>query len=115
MRNYQLSYTKYEDGDDAIAKRAPRSIARSLLLRDASATYALIQSLLNYDDLLNRPTIPTLRDAQQTVDLIRSLLLYEENADVTDDENVLTALEAMVTAQQSRCPKCAWIYFIFSA
>ena len=43
-------------GDDAIAKRATRSIARSLLLRDAAATYTLIQSLLDYDDLLNRPT-----------------------------------------------------------
>ena len=87
-------------GDDAIAKRATRSIARSLLLRDAAATYTLIQSLLDYGDLSNRPTIPTLRNAQQTVNLIRSLLLYEENADVTDDENVLAALEAMVTTQQ---------------
>ena len=125
-------------GDDAIAKRATRSIARSLLLRDAAATYTLIQSLLDYGDLLNRPTIPTLRNAAQTYALIQSLLNYndlsnrptilsaaqvntliaaygepfttallgklnniEANADVTDDDNVLTALEAMVTAQQA--------------
>ena len=48
-----------EDGDDAIAKRATRSIAQALLaiptLRDAEATYALIQDLLDYEDLQNKP------------------------------------------------------------
>ena len=82
------------DGDDAIAKRAPRSIARSLLLRDAAATYTLIQSLLNYADLLNRPTTITAAQTSKLLDI-------EANADVTDDENVLAALEAMVTAQQA--------------
>ena len=124
-------------GDDVIAKRATRSIARSLLLRDAAATYTLIQSLLNYDDLLNKPDLSGMgglsesevndliaaygepftavllnkldsiaanaqvnRDAQQTVNLIRSLLLYEDNADVTDAANVLTAIEAFDGTQE---------------
>ena len=93
-----------EDGDDVIAKRAPRNIAQALLaiptLRDAAATYALIQSRLDYADLQHQPTIPTLRNAQQTVNLIRSLLLYEDNADVTDAANVLTAIEAFDSAQE---------------
>ena len=81
-------------GDDAIAKRAPRSIARSLLLRDAAATYTLIQSLLDYDDLLNRPTIPTLRDAAQTYALIQSLLDYD---DLQNRPNIPTLRNAAQT------------------
>ena len=47
-------------------------------LRSASQTYALIESLLNYDDLQNQPTIPTLRSASQTYALIQSLLNYDD-------------------------------------
>ena len=43
------------------------------MLRDAAATYALIQSLLDYDDLLNQPTIPTLRTGAATADLLEAL------------------------------------------
>ena len=99
-----------EDGDDAIAKRATRSIARSLLLRDAAATYTLIQSLLDYDDLLHRPTILSTAQVNTliaaygeafTTTLLGKLNNIEADANVTDDENVLTALEAMVTTQQA--------------
>ena len=114
------------DGDDAIAKRATRSIARSLLLRDAAATYALIQSLLDYGDLSNRPTIPMLRDAAATYALIRSLLNYadllnrpttitaaqtsklldiEANADVTDAVNVLEAVDSNGLYARRRCER----------
>lgn len=37
---------------------ALRNLPTIPALRDAAATYALIQSLLNYNDLQNRPTIP---------------------------------------------------------
>ena len=125
-------------GDDVVGKRATRAIAKALILRNAAQTYALIDSLLDYVDLLNKPTIPTLRTAGQTYTLIQSLLDFEDllnkptiltsadvaalimaygepftttllnklnniaaEADVTGAANVLTALEAMVSAQQS--------------
>ena len=47
-------------------------------LRNAAQTYALIESLLDYDDLSNQPTIPTLRSASQTYALIQSLLNYND-------------------------------------
>ena len=127
-----------EDGDDVIGLRATRAILRDFLLRNAAATYTLIQGLLDYADLSNPPTIPTLRTAGQTYTLIQSLLDYADlsnpptilssanvatlieaygepftstlltklnniaaEADVTGAANVLTALEAMVSAQQS--------------
>ena len=43
-----------------------------------AATYTLIQSLLDYGDLSNQPTIPSLRTAAQTYALIQSLLDYED-------------------------------------
>ena len=124
-------------GDDVVGKRATRAIAKALILRNAAQTYALIDSLVDYVDLLNKPTIPTLRTAGQTYSLIQSLLDFEDllnkptiltsaqvatlieaygepfttallsklnniaaEADVTGSANVLTALEAMVSAQQ---------------
>ena len=51
---------------------------RDYFRRDAAATYALIQSLLDYADLQNQPTIPTLRNAAQTYALIQSLLNYND-------------------------------------
>ena len=47
-------------------------------MRTAAQTYALIESLLDYDDLSNQPTIPTLRSASQTYALIQSLLNYND-------------------------------------
>ena len=48
-----------------------------LSLRSAAETYTLIQSLLDYNDLDSKPTIPTLRTAQETYDLIQGLLPSE--------------------------------------
>ena len=53
-------------------------VLRDYFRRDAAATYALIQSLLDYADLQNQPTIPTLRNAAQTYALIQSLLNYND-------------------------------------
>ena len=97
-------------GDDLIGKRATRAIAKALILRNADATYTLIQSLLDYVDLLNKPTIlssanvATLIEAYGepfTTTLLTKLNNIAADADVTGAANVLTALEAMVSAQQS--------------
>ena len=44
-------------GDDVVGKRATRAIAKALILRNAAQTYALIDNLVDYVDLLNKPTI----------------------------------------------------------
>ena len=44
----------------------------------AQETYNLIRSLLNYNDLQNRPTIPAPRTAQEVYDIIRGYLDYND-------------------------------------
>ena len=75
-----LIKTRYESNDDTNAfTDALLSKLNGLeALRDAAETYALIQSLLDYNDLLNKPTIPTLRNAAQTYALIQNLLDYDD-------------------------------------
>ena len=99
-----------EDGDDVIGLRATRAILRDFLLRNAAATYTLIQTLLNFEDLLNKPTILSSANVAALIEaygepftttLLNKLNNIAAEADVTGAANVLTALEAMVSAQQS--------------
>ena len=97
-------------GDDVIGLRATRAILRDFLLRNAAATYTLIQTLLNFEDLINKPTILTSAQVATLIEaygepftttLLTKLNNIAAEADVTGVANVLTALEAMVSAQQS--------------
>ncbi|RKU10817.1 hypothetical protein C6503_19215 [Candidatus Poribacteria bacterium] len=74
--------------------RAQRINTGAVTLRNAAQTYALIQGLLDYNDLLNRPTIPRLRTAAATARLLETLtdaarLSYTALKDTPPGVNIL--------------------------
>ena len=102
------------------------------VLRTAAQTYQLIRSLLNYNDLsnrptipaaqvpadwgaatgvariLNKPTIPVLRTAQQTYNLIKSLLSYNDLSDRPTIPPAVTSLPwGSITGKPALAPSNA--------
>ena len=85
----QLSYNSLDD-----TPTIP-TIPAIPTLRTASETYALIDSLLDYDDLTNKPTIPTLRTAAATYSLIDNLLDYGDLSNTPTIPTLRTAGETV--------------------
>jgi len=75
--NNLYMYTAAIPGDNTTKpdadSRAQRINTGAVTLRNAAQTYALIQGLLDYNDLLNTPTIPRLRTAAATARLLETL------------------------------------------
>ena len=71
-----LIKTRYESNADtnAFTDALLTKLNTIPALRNAAETYELIQNLLDYNDLSNKPIIPTLRTASQTFDLIENML-----------------------------------------